>query len=91
MVQTAAHLRGEGYFVARGPAPGSYDPGMSQYGLKKLLNFLSLTISGTLNELQAALGCSVDTVMLATGKRIHEFFIRSLQMDVFPMQWIFSP
>ena len=43
-------------------------------------------ISGTLTELRATLGCSVDTVMLAVDKRIHEFFVRSLQLDTFTMQ-----
>ncbi len=43
-------------------------------------------ISGTLNELRATLSCSVDTVMLAIDKRVHEFFVRSLQLDSFTMQ-----
>jgi len=43
-------------------------------------------ISGTLNELRTAIGCSVDTVMLAIDKRVHEFFICSLQLDTFTMQ-----
>lgn len=43
-------------------------------------------ISGTLNELRRTLGCSVDTIMLAIDKRVHEFFIRSLQLDTFTMQ-----
>ena len=43
-------------------------------------------ISGTLNQLQATLGCSVDTVMLAIDNRVHEFFVRSLQLDAFTMR-----
>jgi len=43
-------------------------------------------ISGTLAELRTTLGCPVDTVMLAVDKRIHEFFVRSLQLDTFTMQ-----
>ncbi|MCP3866544.1 MAG: transposase [Gammaproteobacteria bacterium] len=39
-------------------------------------------ISGTLTELRATLGCSVDTVMLAFDKRIHEFFVRSLDQSL---------
>jgi hypothetical protein len=43
-------------------------------------------ISDTLSELQKTLGCSVNTVMLAIDERIHEFFVRSLQLDSFTMQ-----
>jgi len=43
-------------------------------------------ISGTLNDLRTTLGCSVDTVMLAIDQRVHEFFVRSLQLDSFTMQ-----
>jgi len=43
-------------------------------------------ISGTLYDLQATMGCSVDTVMLAIDKRVHAFFVRSLQLDSFTMQ-----
>ena len=43
-------------------------------------------ISGTLNELHITLGCSVDTAMLAIDKRVHAFFIRSLQLDTFTMR-----
>jgi len=52
----------------------------------RLWQLFRAIISGTLNELQATLGCSVDTVMLAIDKRIHEFFVRSLQLDVFTMR-----
>ncbi len=43
-------------------------------------------ISGTLYDLQATLGCSVDTVMSAIDKRVHAFFVRSLQFDSFTMR-----
>jgi len=43
-------------------------------------------ISGTLNELNSILGCSVDTVMQAIDKQIQDFFIRSLQLDVFTLR-----
>jgi hypothetical protein len=52
----------------------------------RLWQIFRAIISGTLNELQAMLGCSVGTVMLAIDKRVHEFFIRSLQLDAFTMQ-----
>jgi len=43
-------------------------------------------ISGTLKELNAILGCSVDTVMQAIDQQIQDFFIRSLQLDVFTLR-----
>lgn len=52
----------------------------------RLWQIFRAIISGTLNELHTKLGCSVDTVMLAIDKRVHEFFIRSLQLDSFTMQ-----
>ena len=52
----------------------------------RLWQLFRAIISGTLNKLEATLGCSVDTVMLAIDKRVHEFFIRSLQLDVFTMR-----
>ena len=52
----------------------------------RLWQIFRAIISGALTELQATLCCSVDTVMLAVDKRIHEFFVRSLQLDTFTMQ-----
>jgi hypothetical protein len=52
----------------------------------KLWQIFRAIICGTLNELQKTLGCSVDVVMLAVDKRIHEFFVRSLQLDSFTMR-----
>lgn len=52
----------------------------------RLWQIFRAIISGTLNELHTKLGCSVNTVMLAIDKRVHEFFIRSLQLDSFTMQ-----
>ena len=52
----------------------------------RLWQIFRAIISGTLNELKATLGCSVGTVMLAIDKRIHEFFVRSLQLDAFTMR-----
>ncbi len=52
----------------------------------RLWQLFRAIISGTLNELEETLGCSVDTVMLAIDKRVQEFFIHSLQLDVFTMR-----
>ncbi|MCU7893754.1 MAG: transposase, partial [Candidatus Thiodiazotropha sp. (ex Lucinoma aequizonata)] len=52
----------------------------------KLWQIFRVIISGTLSELQATLGYSMDTVMLAIDKRVSEFFISSLQLDAFTMQ-----
>ncbi|MCU7813968.1 MAG: hypothetical protein KZQ81_01900 [Candidatus Thiodiazotropha sp. (ex Rostrolucina anterorostrata)] len=52
----------------------------------KLWQIFRAIISGTLSELQATLGCSVDTVILAIDNRVSEFFISSLQLDAFTMQ-----
>ena len=52
----------------------------------RLWQIFRAIISGTLNELQATLGCSLDTVMVAIDKRVHDFFVRSLQLDAFTMQ-----
>jgi hypothetical protein len=52
----------------------------------RLWQIFRAIISGTLTELRATLGCSVDSVMLAVDKRIQEFFVRSLQLDTFTMQ-----
>ncbi len=52
----------------------------------RLWQIFRAIISGTLNELKLMLGCSVDTVMLEIDNRVHEFFIRSLQLDTFTMR-----
>jgi len=52
----------------------------------RLWQIFRAIISGTLSELQTTLSCSVGTVMLAIDQRVHEFFIRSLQLDTFTMQ-----
>jgi len=52
----------------------------------RLWQIFRAIISGTLTELRTTLGCSVNTVMLAVDKRVHEFFVRSLQLDTFTMQ-----
>ncbi|MCU7814394.1 MAG: hypothetical protein KZQ89_03425 [Candidatus Thiodiazotropha sp. (ex Lucinoma kastoroae)] len=52
----------------------------------RLWQIFRAIISGTLNELQTTLGCSTENVMLAIDKRVPEFFIRRLQLDVFTMR-----
>ena len=52
----------------------------------RLWQLFRAIISGTLNQLEATLGCSVDTTMLAIDKRVHEFFIRSLQLVVYTLR-----
>ena len=52
----------------------------------RLWQLFRAIISGTLNELQETPGCSAGTVMRAIDKRVHEFFIRSLQLDAFTMR-----
>lgn len=52
----------------------------------RLWQIFRAIISGTLHEIQATLGCSVDTVMLAIDESVREFFIRSLQLDAFTMR-----
>ncbi len=52
----------------------------------RLWQILRAIISGTLNELRRAIGCSVDTVMLAIDNRVDKFFIQNLQLDTFTMQ-----
>ena len=52
----------------------------------RLWQLFRAIISGTLNELQKTPGCSAGTVMRAIDKRVHAFFIRSLQLDAFTMR-----
>lgn len=52
----------------------------------RLWQIFRAIISGTLNELNSLLGCSVDTVMQAIDKQIQDFFIRSLQLDNFTLR-----
>jgi len=52
----------------------------------RLWQIFRAIISGTLKELRKMLGCSVDTILLAIDKRIHEFFVSSLQLDTFTMK-----
>ena len=52
----------------------------------RLWQIFRAIISGTLNELNSIIGCSVNTVMQAIDKQIQDFFIRSLQLDVFTLR-----
>ncbi len=52
----------------------------------KLWQIFRAIVSGTLDDLETTLGCSVDTIMSAIDDRIHAFFVCSLQLDVFTMR-----
>ena len=52
----------------------------------RLWQIFRAIISGTLDELQETLGCSVGTVLLAIDQRVQEFFVRSLQLDAFTLR-----
>jgi len=52
----------------------------------KLWQIFRAIVSGTLSDLQQLLGCSVNTIMSAIDERIQEFFVSSLQLDVFTMR-----
>lgn len=52
----------------------------------RLWQIFRAIISGTLHELRKKLGCSVDAVMQMIDKKVNEFFIQSLQLDVFTLQ-----
>jgi hypothetical protein len=56
----------------------------------RLWRIFRAIISGTLSELRKTLGCSVKTIMLAIDERIHEFFVRSLQLDSFTMRLAYN-
>jgi len=43
-------------------------------------------VSGSLNDLKSTLNCSVETIMKLIDERVLDFFVRSLQLDVFTMQ-----
>jgi hypothetical protein len=43
-------------------------------------------ISRTLGELSAQLDCSVSSIMQAIDEKIQEFFVRSLQLDIFTLR-----
>ncbi len=52
----------------------------------KLWQIFRSNISGTLNELETALGCLVNTIMSAIDERGEMFFVRSLQLKVLSMR-----
>ncbi len=52
----------------------------------RLWQIFRAIISGTLNELHAMLGCSVDTVCLLLINTSRSFFVRSLRLDSFTMR-----
>jgi hypothetical protein len=52
----------------------------------RLWQIFRAIITGTLHELQKALGCTVDAIMQIIDQRVHDFFVQSLQLDVFTLQ-----
>jgi hypothetical protein len=52
----------------------------------RLWQIFRAIISGSLQELQKSLGCTVDEIMQFIDKRVHDFFVQSLQLDAFTLQ-----
>ena len=52
----------------------------------RLWQIFRAIISGALTDIQDSLGCSADQIMLTIDARVNEFFVRSLQLDVFTMR-----
>lgn len=52
----------------------------------RLWEIFRAIITGALRELKRALGCSASSVMEVIDKRVHDFFVQSLQLDTFTLQ-----
>lgn len=52
----------------------------------RLWEIFRAIVSGSLTNLQTKLGCSVESIVEIIDARVNEFFIRSLQLDVFTLQ-----
>lgn len=52
----------------------------------RLWQIFRAIITGSLHGLQKKLGCSVDSIMQVIDERVSDFFIQSLQLDVFTLQ-----
>lgn len=52
----------------------------------RLWQIFRAIVDGTLKSLSRQLGCSVDTILKAIDTRVEEFFVASLQLDVFTME-----
>lgn len=52
----------------------------------RLWHIFRAIISGSLQVLQKTLGCTVEAIMQIIDQRVHDFFIQSLQLDIFTMQ-----
>ena len=52
----------------------------------RLWQLFRAIINGALLEMQSTLGKAVNDVMEKIDQRINEFFVRSLQLDVFTMR-----
>ena len=49
---------------------------------QKLWRFCSAPVYGSLQEMQDQLRCSADQIMHVIDQRVHDFFEKSLQLDV---------
>ena len=52
----------------------------------RLWQIFRAIISGSLHELQKMLRCDVEMIMQTIDQRVEEFFVQSLQLDVFTLQ-----
>jgi hypothetical protein len=52
----------------------------------RLWQIFRAIICGSLHDLQKTLGCTVDEIMRVIDQRVHDFFVRSLQLDAFTLQ-----
>jgi len=52
----------------------------------RLWKMFRAIISGTLHDFKKKLGCSVESIMQIIDERINDFFVQSLQLDVFTLR-----
>ena len=52
----------------------------------RLWQIFRAIISDTLHELEKTLGCSTDRIMQLIDQRVYDFFVQSLQLDVFTLR-----
>ena len=52
----------------------------------RLWQIFRAIISGTLQQLQKTLGCTVEGIMQIIDQRVEDFFVQSLQLDAFTLQ-----
>lgn len=52
----------------------------------RLWQIFRAIISGSLNDFQSSLGCSVEEIMKIIDNRVNDFFVKSLQLDAFTLK-----